>query len=232
MKVNKVIYIGALGWSKSIWKHVSLPQNFVAEFIEFYDKLYTVLEILNQIETSIQQCHSCIICASSYGVPMFLTIAEKLHNKKLSKIKGIFLIDGLQFSVSKNEIEMIEQKRQEKYDTKTQFLNTVLTPEEQLDETLCSIVLENYDVHNQRIKLDNNLFCTYLSYFIEKDFKIRFRDFLKQVNDKKVYVAQVDGNTELFANENVVNIAITADEHLLMLKRPELVSKILQELSV
>lgn len=216
------LFISPLGWSSHVWDKLITNKKFsnkTYSVINFIDDSFTSItadSINKKITENLDQLKStgCVI-TSSYGTVAFLAYLSETNRS----ITNLIIIDGLDKLPNQKEIyDMFNQDRNITFSNKIEYYNDMLSDDEKSDHELLNIL--NYNlIKKEKVYspiLSNKNTSRYLSLYASTEPIKLLNTVLPSIKKLKIF------------SHNSLNIdfeLISEDEHLLMLKRPDVILK-------
>lgn len=216
------LFIGPLGWDKSVWNKILLNlENKAVGFIEYMNHQEQNINeayLVNELQEKIRLLKETgTIIASSFGSRFILYCMNQLDIKDIK----IILIEGFEEIPAINLLEKDLINRPETFQTADEYLDTILDDEEKKDRFIKEAVLNTIvtDGYVYKVKCTNSKMLKYLSLLSG----IKNEDLLLKITDNNY-------NVFIFSSDKVDGIpyvSIPEGEHLLMLSNPqELIKKL------
>lgn len=215
--MDKLLLISPLGWEKNVWDLIIKRKNmskYCLDYISFLDNSFKEIsrkEIEGEIIKKLKELtNNSIIITSSYGTVVLLSALFKSE----IKIGKLIIIDGLNKIPNGNEIEKIFDEYSEEFNNDEEYYDYILSDEEKTEE-LKQISKHNLKYENKkyRLKLNKKKAIEYLKLYENIDSFNLLLNIKSQIKELKI-----------FSTIDLKDIEyIKIDEHLLMLKNPDMI---------
>lgn len=215
--MDKLLLISPLGWEKNVWDLIIKRKNmskYCLDYISFLDNSFKEIsrkEIEGEIIKKLKELtNNSIIITSSYGTVVLLSALCKSE----IKIGKLIIIDGLNEIPNGNEIEKIFDEYSEEFNNDEEYYDYILSDEEKTEE-LKQISKHNLKYENKkyRLKLNKKKAIEYLKLYENIDSFNLLLNIKSQIKELKI-----------FSTIDLKDIEyIKIDEHLLMLKNPDMI---------
>lgn len=215
--MDKLLLISPLGWEKNVWDLIIKRKNmskYCLDYISFLDNSFKEIsrkEIEGEIIKKLKELtNNSIIITSSYGTVVLLSALFKSE----IKIGKLIIIDGLNEIPNGNEIEKIFDEYSEEFNNDEEYYDYILSDEEKTEE-LKQISKHNLKYENKkyRLKLNKKKAIEYLKLYENIDSFNLLLNIKSQIKELKI-----------FSTIDLKDIEyIKIDEHLLMLKNPDMI---------